>query len=79
MFILACDKVLCGQGGVGQVPIVIDLTNTGDFLRVSACPSKGVVGENQDVCLDAVQSTRDNAGDLYSVILFTYDIRGSYP
>ena len=79
VFILACDKVLCGQGGVGQVPIVIDLTNTGAFAPVSACPSKGVVGELQDVCLDTVQSTRDNAGDLYSVILFTYDIRGSYP
>lgn len=78
-FILACDKVLCGQGGVGHVPVSIDLTNTGAFTVVGACPSKGVVGPDQDVCLDTVQSTRDNAGDLYSVILFVHDIRGSYP
>jgi hypothetical protein len=37
------------------------------------------LGTGQTACRDTVQSTRDNAGDLYSVILFTYDIRGSYP
>ena len=78
-FVLACDKVLCGQGGVGSFPIVIDLTNTGAFTQVPDCPSKGRLGAGQTACRDAVQSTRDNAGDLYSVILFTYDIRGSYP
>ena len=78
-FILACDKTLCGQGGVGSFPIVIDVTNTGAFAQVPDCPSKGVLGAGQTACRDTVQSTRDNAGDLYSVILFTYDIRGSYP
>jgi hypothetical protein len=78
-FVLACDKTLCGQGGVSSFPVTIDLTNTGAFTQVPDCPSKGVLGAGQDACRDTVQSTRDNAGDLYSVILFTYDIRGSYP
>ena len=78
-FVLACDKSLCGQGGVAKFPVTIDVTNTGSFTEVPDCPSKGVLGAGQPACRDAVQSTRDNAGDLYSVILFTYDIRGSYP
>ena len=78
-FVLACDKTLCGQGGVSSFPIVVDLTNTGAFTQVPDCPSKGVLGTGQTACRDTVQSTRDNAGDVYSVILFTYDIRGSYP
>jgi hypothetical protein len=78
-FVLACDKTLCGQGGVSSFPVTIDVTNTGSFTQVPDCPSKGVLGTGQTACRDSVQSTRDNAGDLYSVILFTYDIRGSYP
>lgn len=78
-FVLACDKTLCGQGGVASFPIAIDVTNTGSFTQVPDCPSKGALGAGQTACRDAVQSTRDNAGDLYSIILFTYDIRGSYP
>lgn len=78
-FVLACDKTLCGQGGVSSFPIVIDLTNTGAFTQLPDCPAKGVLGAGQTACRDTVQSTRDNAGDVYSVILFTYDIRGSYP
>ena len=78
-FILACDKVLCGQGGVTQFPVTIDVTNTGAFQVLSACPAKGVLGADQTACLDTVQSKRDNAGDLYSYVLFDYDMRGSYP
>jgi hypothetical protein len=78
-FVLACDKTLCGQGGVSSFPVTVDLTNTGAFAQVPDCPAKGVLGTGQSACRDTVQSTRDNAGDLYSVILFTYDIRGSYP
>ena len=78
-FVLACDKTLCGQGGVSSFPVTIDVTNTGSFATVPDCPAKGVLGTGQSACRDTVQSTRDNAGDLYSVILFTYDIRGSYP
>lgn len=79
VFILGCDKVLCGNGGVATFPVTIDVTNTGAFQVLEDCPAKGVVGQNQTACLDAVQSKRDNAGDLYNVILFVHDIRGSYP
>ena len=47
-FVLACDKTLCGQGGVGSFPIVIDLTNTGAFTQVPDCPSKGKLGARPD-------------------------------
>lgn len=79
VFILGCDKVLCGNGGVAQFPVTIDVTNTGAFQVLEYCPAKGVVGPGQTACLDAVQSKRDNAGDLYNVVLFVHDIRGSYP
>jgi hypothetical protein len=78
-FILACDKVLCGNGGVTQFPVAIDLTNTGAFNVLDPCPAKGVLGTGQTACLDTVQSKRDIAGDLISYVLFTHDIRGSYP
>ncbi len=77
--ILACDKSLCGNGGVGQFPVTVDLTDTGAFTTLANCPSKGVLGANQDACVDQVQSTKDNAGDVYTYILFVHDIRGSYP
>ena len=55
------------------------MTDTGAFAVAPPCPSKGVLGTDQTFCLDTVQSKRDGAGDLYSVILFDHDIRGSYP
>lgn len=77
--ILACDKTLCGNGGVGQFPVTVDLTDTGAFTTLGDCPAKGVLGADQDACVDPVQSTKDNAGDVYTYILFVHDIRGSYP
>ena len=38
-----------------------------------------MLGAAQTACLDTVQSKRDGAGDLFSVVLFDYDIRASYP
>ena len=29
--VVACDKTLCGQGGVTSFPVLVDLFNTGDF------------------------------------------------
>ena len=77
--ILACDKSLCGNGGVSQFPVTVDLTDTGSFSTLGLCPAKGVVGADQDACVDGVQSTKDNAGDVYTYVLFVHDIRGSYP
>ena len=78
-FILACDKTLCSNGGVPSFRPLVDLTNAGPLVSLDDCPAKGVLGADQDACLDTVQSKRDGAGDLYSVILFDHDIRSSYP
>ena len=81
-FVLACDKSLCSNGGVPKFDVYIDVTNAGAMDErnlAPPCPAKGVLGQAQDFCLDTVQSKRDGAGDLYSVVLFDHDIRGSYP
>ena len=78
-FVVACDKSLCSNGGVPKFDVLIDVTDTGAFAVAPPCPAKGVLGSDQTFCLDTVQSKRDGAGDLYSVILFDHDIRGSYP
>ena len=77
--VLACDKSLCGNGGVGKFPVTVDLTDTGAFTTLGYCPAKGVLGADQDACVDRVQSHKGNAGDVYTYILFVHDIRGSYP
>lgn len=77
--VLACDKSLCGNGGAGKFPVTVDLTDTGAFTTLPYCPAKGVLGADQDACVDPVQSTKDNAGDVYTYVLFVHDIRGSYP
>ncbi|KQZ67581.1 MULTISPECIES: hypothetical protein [unclassified Nocardioides] len=78
-FVIGCDKSLCGKGGVGQFPLLVDVTNQGAFAQAPQCPAKGRLGDDQTVCLDAVQSNRDGAGDLFSVLLFDFDIRASHP
>lgn len=77
-FIVACDRSRCGQGGVPNFEVWVDVTNVGTLAKAEDCPAKGVLGE-LDFCLDTVQSKRDGAGDLYSYILFDHDIRASYP
>ena len=78
-FVVACDKSLCSNGGVPKFKVLIDVTDTGAFAAAPDCPAKGRLGADQTACRDKVQSKRDNAGDLYSVVLFDHDIRGSYP
>ena len=76
--IVACDKVLCSQAGVPKLPLLFDLTNTGPLTEAPPCPAKGVLGEDQQACVDDVQSTRHD-GDLYSYLLFEHDARASHP
>jgi hypothetical protein len=76
--ILSCDKSLCGGGGVTSFVPWVDKGNTGTFTRAEPCPSKGVVGAGQGICVDFRQSTRTNAGDLYTYILFDDDLRYSH-
>ena len=77
--VVACDKTLCGHGGVTSFPVLVDLFNTGDYVLAPKCPKKGRLGAGQDVCWDTRSSHRDRAGDLYSVILFAIDIRARHP
>jgi hypothetical protein len=76
--ILSCDKSLCGGGGVTSFIPWVDKGNTGTFTRAEPCPAKGVVGEGQGICVDFRQSTRTNAGDLFTYILFDDDLRYSH-
>lgn len=77
--VVACDKVLCGKAGVTKIPLLVDLTNTGPLHEAPPCPGKGRLGPGQQACVDYVQSRRDNAGDLYTYLLFDYDARASHP
>jgi len=78
-FVLGCDKTLCSNGGVPKFNVLIDVTDTGAFAVAPDCPSKGVLGATQTACLDTVQSKKDGSGDVFSVVLFDHDIRGTYP
>lgn len=72
---LYCDKSQCGQGGVAQHIPLVDKGNTGTFTLAEECPEKGVIGADQGICVDLRSSTRFNAGDLATVILFDSDAR----
>jgi hypothetical protein len=74
--ILYCDKSLCGNGGVAQYIPLVDKGNTGAFAPAPLCPAKGVIGDTEGgICVDLRQSTRFNAGDLATYILFNHDAR----
>lgn len=74
---LVCDKSLCGKGGVPHYTALWAQSATDTLTSAPACPSKGVIGADQDFCTDYVASTRDNAGDLLLVVLFVKDVRGT--
>ena len=77
--VLACDKSLCGGGGVTSFRPFVDKDNLGTFTLAPDCPEKGVIGDTEGgVCVDFRQSTRDNAGDLFTYILFNADLRFSH-
>lgn len=74
---IICDKSLCGQGGVPHYTALWSQSATGALQAAPVCPSKGVIGTDQDFCTDQVSSTRDGVGDLLLVVLFTKDVRGT--
>jgi hypothetical protein len=79
--VLACDKAICGQTGAGlpQIKVIYTFLNGGTLDQVAPpCPEKGVLGADQDICMDLVNSTR-NQGDLYTPVLFDHDLRASHP
>ncbi len=76
--ILGCDKALCGGSGVPKIEVKYTFDNNGDLTKTApACPAKGVVGDDQEICADYVQSTR-SAGDLFTYVLFKHDVRFSH-
>jgi hypothetical protein len=79
--VMKCDKSLCGGGGVPSFGLLVDLTYAGAPTTTAAppCPDKGVLGSGQDFCVDYVQSTRSNAGDLFLYLLFDQDARVRFP
>lgn len=74
---IVCDKSLCGQGGVPQYRVLWSQAATGALTTTPTCPAKGIIGADQEFCVDTVSSKRDNAGDLRLVVLFLKDVRGT--
>ena len=74
---IVCDKSLCGQGGVPKYTVLWSQTATGELMTTPICPAKGLVGADQEYCVDTVSSSRDNAGDLRLIVLFLRDVRGT--
>jgi hypothetical protein len=77
--ILACDKVLCPKidHKHHKIKVIYTLNNTGPLTKVAPpCPKKGVIGKDQEACVDYKQAFRKN-GDLYLPFLFNVDPRTS--
>ena len=75
--ILACDKALCPKtDDVTKFKVLFTLNNTGPLKKVAPpCPKKGVIGKDQEACVDYEQSFRRD-GDLYLPFLFARDAAG---
>jgi hypothetical protein len=75
--ILACDKVLCPKidHKHPKIKVIYTLNNTGPLTKVAPpCPKKGVIGKDQEACVDYKRAFRKN-GDLYLPFLFNVDAR----
>jgi hypothetical protein len=76
--ILACDKARCPETqDVTKVKVLYTLNNTGPLRKVAPpCPKKGVIGKDQEACVDYKRSFRRD-GDLYLPFLFNVDARAN--
>jgi hypothetical protein len=80
--ILACDKVLCPKISHKhhkhhKIKVFYTLNNTGPLTKVAPpCPKKGVIGKDQEACVDYKRSFRRD-GDLFLPFLFNVDMRSS--
>jgi hypothetical protein len=76
--ILACDKARCPKtDDVTKFKVIYTLNNTGPLKKIAPpCPKKGVIGKDQEACVDYARSFRRN-GDLYLPFLFNVDGRMS--
>ena len=73
--IVKCDKSLCGSGAIKKYGLSYSLLGNAALAPAPTCPKKNRIGAGQEVCVDYVQSTRDNAGDTHLVLLLTGDAR----
>jgi hypothetical protein len=74
--ILACDESLCPKTkDVTKFKVIYTLNNIGPLKKVAPpCPKKGVIGKDQEACVDYKKSFRRD-GDLYLPFLFKVDAR----
>jgi hypothetical protein len=75
--IVTCDKSLCGNGGVPSFILQASLNGGGALSAAPGCKKKGVIDTGLDLCVDYVQSSRDNAGDIHLYLLVARDARTS--
>ncbi len=73
--IVRCDKSLCGNKGLNKVRLNYSLLGNAALAQAPACPKKNRIGPSQEVCVDYVSSSRDNAGDTHLHLLLTHDAR----
>ena len=74
-----CDKTACQGSGVTSYSLKVQAVAGAPAETAPACPSKGVLGDGQQFCLDYRASKRDNASDLNLVLLFVEDPRVTIP
>jgi hypothetical protein len=75
--IVTCDKTLCSNGGVTSFVVQASLLGGGGLLPAPACKKKGLLNSSASACLDYVQSSRDNAGDVHLFLQIPFDARTS--
>jgi hypothetical protein len=75
--IVSCDKTLCGNGGVTSFVVQASLAGGGALSAAPACKKKALLNTSTEACLDYVQSSRDNAGDVHLYLLIPFDSRMS--
>lgn len=61
--LVRCDKSLCGKQAIARTRLSYSLLGNASLVPAPACPAKNTIGGLQEVCVDYVASTRDNAGD----------------